>query len=277
MSTLTAPAPVPAVARQDRTGARFVDVLRSEWTKLRSVPSTMWTILAALVVGIGLSALISAVTAHAYADGKPDATRGWDPTAMSTSGGGLAQLAIAVLGTMVITSEYATRAIRVSLTAVPHRGRMLAAKAVVVAAVSVLVGEFMVFVSFLIGQAIISGKAPTASLSDHNVLRAVAGAGLYCGAIALLGLALGALLRSTAGAITTLVALLYVLPGLAQALPTGVRQPIEKFWPTQAGGQIVTVVPDPDALGPWAGFGVMCLFVALVLAVANWRLTHKDA
>src|ERR1700742_5053139 len=117
MSTRTVP--VPALARRERTGARFTDVLRSEWTKLRSVPSTRWTILVALVMGIGLSALISAITAQAYADGKADTIKGWDPAAISTSGGAIAQLAIAVLGTIVITNEYATRAILVSLTAVP--------------------------------------------------------------------------------------------------------------------------------------------------------------
>jgi ABC-type transport system involved in multi-copper enzyme maturation permease subunit len=272
MSTLTAPAAV----RADR-GARFSNVLRSEWTKLRSVPSTMWTIAVALLVGIGLSALISAITAHAYADGKADAMRNWDPTAMSTSGGGLAQLAIAVLGTLVITSEYATRSIRVSLAAVPKRGHLLAAKAAVVGGVSLVVGEVMAFVSFLIGQAIISGKAPTASLSDPTVFRAVAGAGVYCAAIALLGMALGALLRSTAAAITGLVALLYVLPGLVQALPSGFRDPITKFWPTVAGSSITNVVQDPKQLGPLAGMVVMLAFVGLVLAAANWRLNSKDA
>ncbi|HEY2831014.1 MAG TPA: ABC transporter permease [Sporichthyaceae bacterium] len=273
MSTITAPVAV----REDRDGARFSDVLRSEWTKLRSVPSTMWTILVAFAVCLGLSALISAVTAHAYAQGKQDVMHNWDPTNISTSGGALAQLAIAVLGTLVITSEYATRSIRLSLAAVPKRAHLLAAKAVVVGAVSLIVGEVMAFASFLIGQAIISGKAPTASLSDASVFRAVAGCGIYCGAIALLGMALGALLRSTAAAITSLVALLYVLPGLTQALPSGLRDPITKFWPTIAGSNITNVVQQDNQLGPWAGMAVMLTFVAAVLALANWRLTSKDA
>jgi ABC-type transport system involved in multi-copper enzyme maturation permease subunit len=271
MSTITA----PVALRPSR--ARFSDVLRSEWTKLRSVPSTMWTIAAAFVVCLGLSALISAVTSHAYAEGHQDVMRDWDPTSISTSGGALAQLAIAVLGVLVITSEYATRSIRVSLAAVPHRGALLAAKALVVGAVSLVVGEVMAFASFLIGQAIISGKAPTASLSDTSVFRAVAGAGVYCAAIALLGMALGALLRSTAAAVTSLVALLYVLPGLAQALPSGVRDPITKYWPTIAGGNITNVVHDPKQLGWFAGMVVMLVFVGAVLGVAHWRLTSKDA
>jgi hypothetical protein len=177
----------------------------------------------------------------------------------------------------VITSEYATRSIRLSLAAVPHRSALLGAKAVVVAAVSLIAAEVMLFASFLIGQAIISGKAPTASLSDPTVFRAVAGAGVYCSAISLLGMALGALLRSTAGAVTSLVALMYVLPGLAQALPSGVRDPITKYWPTIAGSNITNVVHDPKQLGWVAGMVVMLVFIAAVLAVANWRLTSKDA
>ncbi len=266
--------PVRAVAPVGAPG--FGDAVRSEWTKLRSVRSTVWTILVALVLGIGLSALISAVTANDYANGGESA-QNWDPAAMSTVGGFFAQLAIAVLGTLVITSEYATRSIRTSLAAVPQRGRLLGAKAVVVGTVGLVVGLVMAFTSFFIGQALISGKAPTASLSDPGVFRAVAGVGLYVGAIALLGMALGALLRSTAGGIFSLVAMLYVLPGVVQALPAGLRDPITKFWPTNAGAQIINTVQDPSMLGPWAGFAVMLTAIAGIGYAAHWRLTHTDA
>jgi hypothetical protein len=257
--------------------ATFTDVVRSEWTKLRTVPSTMWTLLVALTLGIGLSALISALTARAYDGSSPAAQSDWDPTAVSTSGGALAQLAIAVLGTMVVTSEYATRSIRTSLAAVPRRGRFLGAKALVVAVLSLVVGEVMAFGGFLCGQALISGNAPTASLGDPGVARAVVGVGLYVAAIALLGMALGTLLRSTAGAITTLVAVIYVLPGLAAILPSGARDPIEKYWPTQAGQQITNVVRDASSLSPWAGFADLCLAVLLTGAVAFVALARRDA
>lgn len=264
------------LARPTVAAPTFLDVARSEWTKLRSVRSTVWTVLIALTVGIGLSALISAIVANDYANGG-ESVRNWDPTPVSTSGGFLAQLAIAVLGTLAITSEYATRSIRTTLAAVPRRGRLLAAKATVVAAVSMVVGLVMAFGSFLIGQALISGKAPTASLSDPGVARAVFGVALYGSAIALLGMALGAVLRSTAGAIFALVALLFVLPGLAQMLPSGLRDPITKFWPTIAGEQITATVPDPEMLGPWAGFAVMLIAIAALGAVAYARLTRTDA
>jgi ABC-2 type transport system permease protein len=267
----------PLVPIRRLRAATFADVVRSEWTKLRTVPSTMWTLLVALTLGIGLSALISLLSAQAY-DGTSQVVQDdWDPTAISTSGGALAQLAIAVLGTMAITSEYATRSIRTSLAAVPRRGRLLGAKALVVAVVSLLAGELMAFGGFLSGQALIAGRAPTASLGDPGVFRAVAGVGLYVAAIALLGMALGTLLRSTAGAITTLVAVIYVLPGLAAVLPAGARDPIEKYWPTQAGQQITNVVQGGNALGPWTGFADMCLAIALTVVVAYVGLARRDA
>jgi len=265
---------IPAAAPR---AATFADVVRSEWTKLRTVPSTMWTLLIALALGIGLSALISALASQAYDPTSKAVQSDWDPTAVSTSGGALAQLAIAVLGTMVVTSEYATRSIRTSLAAVPRRGRLLGAKAVVVAAVALIVGEVMAFGGFLSGQALIAGNAPTAALGDPGVARAVAGVGLYVAAIALFGMALGTLLRSTAGAITTLVAVIYVLPGLAAILPAGARDPIEKYWPTQAGQQITNVVQGTNALSPWTGFADMCLAVALTSLVAYVSLARRDA
>jgi hypothetical protein len=257
--------------------AGFADVLRSEWTKVRSVPSTLWTLLVAIVLGIGLSALFSGLAAHAYKTGSHSARTGWDPTGVSTSGLAIAQLAIGVLGALAISSEYSTHAIRTSLTAVPRRGRFLSAKATVIAALAFVVGEVMSFIAFFIGQALISGSAPTAGLGDPNALRAVLGSGLYLTVVGLLGVGLGALLRSAAGAITALVAMLYVLPGLAHALPTSIQNTVTKYWPTNAGQQITSVVRGDHTLPAWPGFGVMCLFVAIVITAAALRLNRRDA
>jgi ABC-2 type transport system permease protein len=266
-----------AAVKAGYRAATYTDVLRSEWTKTRTVATTGWTLLAGVVIGLGLGALISALAARQYADDTPGVRAMWDPTSISGAGLSIAQLAIGVLGVLVITSEYATGAIRGGLTAVPRRGRFLAAKAVVVAGLTVLTAGFIAMVSFFIGQALISGHAPTASLGQPHVLRAVLGCGLYGMLVGLLGLALGALLRHAAAAVTVLVALLYVLPGIAVALPTSVERPVLKFWPTQAGQQVANVVPGPYALSPWAGFGVMCAFVALVLAAAHLSLRRRDA
>ncbi len=237
----------------------------------------MWTLLAAVVLGVGLGALISALAAHQYATGDRDARTLWDPTSISGAGLAVAQLALGVLGVLLVTGEYSTGAIRTGLIAVPRRGRFLTAKAVVIIALTFVVSEVTAFVAFFVGQAVISGQAPTASLGQPHVLRALIGCGLYGALIGLLGLALGALLRSAAAAITILVALMYVLPGVAAALPASIEHTVEKFWPTQAGQQITTVVRGAHTLAPWAGLAVMCLFVAIVAAAAFVTVDRRDA
>jgi ABC-2 type transport system permease protein len=255
----------------------FVDALRSEWIKVRTVPSTVWTLIVAAVLGVGLGALISAVAAHHYLSSPASVRAFWDPTSISAAGLALAQLAIGVLGSMVITSEYSTREIGVSLAAVPRRTRFLAAKAVVVVVLSFVAVDVMALAAFFIGQVLISGHAPTASIGQPHVLRALLGCGIYGASVALLGLALGTLLRSAAGAIAVLVAVIYVLPGIAAALPASVEHTVEKFWPTQAGQQLTTVVRAPRTLPPWSGIGIMCLFVGVLLTAAFLVLNHRDA
>jgi ABC-2 type transport system permease protein len=257
--------------------ATFGDVLRSEWTKLRSVRSTFWALAVTVVLGIGLGAVISAASAHGYAKSGVSGKLSWDPTAVSLDGMGIATLAIAVLGVLCISSEYSSGMIRTSLTAVPKRGRVLAAKSLVFAAVTFVVGEVTSFTAFFVGQALISGHAPHAALGDPGVARAVVGAGLALTALAVLSVAAGTLLRHPAAAIACMIALLFVLPGIAQALPDSWRNPVTEFWPTQAGGQLATVYQSPHTLQPWPGFGVMCLFVAIVYAIAWTLLDRRDA
>ena len=185
--------------------ATFADALRSEWTKLRSVRSTFWALTVTVVLGIGLGAAISALTAHGYAKSSASARLSWDPTNISLSGMAVAQLAIAVLGVLCISSEYSSGMIRTSLTAVPKRGRILAAKSLVFAAVTFVVGEATSFAAFFVGQALISGHPPTAALRDPGVIRAVAGGGLLLTAMAVLSVVAGALLRHPAAAIAAIV------------------------------------------------------------------------
>jgi ABC-2 type transport system permease protein len=267
----------PTIAKPSYRAAGFGDVLRSEWTKARTVRSTLWTLVVAAVLGIGLGALISALAAHHYAHSSASARLLWDPTSVTANGLAIAQLAISVLGVLLITSEYSTGAIGSTLAAVPRRQRLLAGKAVVVLALVFVVTEIIRFVAFFIGQALISGHAPTATLGQPGVLRALIGCGLYGALIGLLGLALGTILRSAAGAISVLVAVLFVLPGIAAALPASVEHTVEKFWPTQAGQQVDAVVRAAHTLSPWAGFGVFCLFVAIVSAIALVTMSRRDA
>ena len=183
--------------------ATFADVVRSEWTKLRSVRSTYWALIVAAVLGIGLGALISGISANHYAT-DPTVHINWNPTDRSLRSLGIAQLAFAILGVMVVTGEYSTGMIRTSLAAVPKRSRLLAAKALVWTAVALVAGEVISFITFLVGQALISGKAPSATLATHNVLasggrgRPLPGPARPAGASAS-----GVLLRHAAAAIGT--------------------------------------------------------------------------
>jgi ABC-2 type transport system permease protein len=277
MSTVVAVSETAAPRRRRHyRPATAVDAIVSEWTKLRTVRSTYWTLFIAAVLGIGLGALLSAVAANHYAT-DPGVRFRWNPTDHSLRSLLIAQLAFAIFGVMVVTGEYSTGMIRTSLAAVPKRGRLMGAKALVLTATALAAGEVISFATFFVGQALMSGKAPSASIADHNVLRAVAGAGLYLALLALLGLALGVLLRHAAAAIGCVVAILLVLPGIAQALPTSWSQPIEQYWPTNAGTQVAVVMRDSHTLPAWTGFGVMLLFVAIVLVVAFALLERRDA
>jgi ABC-2 type transport system permease protein len=257
--------------------SNFGDVLRSEWVKLRSVRSTFWALTVTVVLGVGLGAVISAVTAHAYAKFSVSSKLSWDPTGISQSGVAIASVAIIVLGVLCVSSEYSSGMIRTSLIAVPKRGRVLAAKSLVLAVVTFVVGEVVSFTAFFVSQALISGHAPHAVLGDPGVVRAVAGGGLYLTALAVLSVAAGTLLRHPAAAIASMLAILFVLPGIAQALPDSWRHPVTEFWPTQAGSQLTNVYHSADTLQPWPGFGVMCLFVAVVYAIAWTLLDRRDA
>jgi ABC-2 type transport system permease protein len=254
--------------------ATFADALRSEWTKFRSLRSTWATVLGTVVLGLGLGMLISSGMGESFHAMPPEEQAAFDPTNGSLTGLIVAQLAIGVLGVLVATSEYATGMIRTSLAAVPRRGRLLAAKAGVFTPAALIVGQAVAFGAFAVGQPVLAGEdAPHAALSDPEVLRAVTGAGLYLTLIGLVGVALGVLVRVTAAAISILVGGALIVPAFAGALP----DVVQKFWPTLAGGRIMAVTPNPDALGPWAGFGVLAASVALLLAAAYAVFRLRDA
>ena len=253
--------------------AGFSDALLSEWTKIRTLRSTFFTLAATVAFVVGLGALISYESSVHYTVGNGP----WDPTSMSLSGLVIGQLTIAVLGVLAITGEYSTGMIRTSLAVVPRRGRLLAAKAAVFGAVAVVTGELVSWVAFFVGQLMISGHQPTASLNQPDVARAVIGGGLYIALIGLMAVAAGTILRYTAAAITAVIAVLFVLPGVLEALPTSWRLPVEKYWPTRAGEQILMVTRDANALPAWLGFGELALFVAVLFALGYFLLQRRDA
>lgn len=266
----------------DRT-RNFGDVLRSEWTKLRSVRSTYWTLLAAVVVTVGISALVCSIYASQYSTMSASDRAFFDPTSFSLNGVFLAQFAIGVLGVLIITGEYSTGAIRSTLAAVPQRRTVLAAKATVFTAVTLVVGLVSCFAAFLVGQAILSTQGIQAHLGDPGVLRAVAGSGIYLAVLGLFALGVGTLIRRSAGAISALFGVILVLPVLVQTLPSSWSNVIAKYLPSNAGQAIAQTVqagphsPGGEMLSPWVGMGVFCLYAAVALAFAAVVLRRRDA
>ena len=279
MSTATA-APVTAPAVPVAGPVRFGRLLLSEWTKIRSVRATIWSLLLLVVLTLGFTALFTWLTVSQWDKADPAQQQRAIADPVSTilgSGFQLSQLAVCVLGVLVITSEYGTGMIRASLLAVPHRTPMLAAKAIVFAAVVFLVGELAAFPSFFLGAAILRSRAPV-TLSDLGVLRAVIGAGLYLAVLGLFALAIGALLRHTAAGITGVIAFILVLSPLAQLLPGSVGEHIHAYLPSEAGQLIAFAHRVPGGLlSPWQGFGVFCLWTAVLLTAAAYLLKRRDA
>jgi ABC-2 type transport system permease protein len=251
--------------------------LRAEWTKLRSVRSTVWTLLATIGLAVGFGALIGASHMSTWDNLDPSERLRFDPTSFSLSGLFLAQLAVGVLGVLVITSEYATGQIRATFAATPERLTVLAAKATTFTAVVIGTGLVASFGAFWVGQSIFASKGLDASISEPGVLRAVFGGALYLAGVGLLGVGLGTILRRTAGAIAALVGLLFILPIVTGFLPSSFQQTIGKYFPAEAGMSIFNVVPSPDALSPWAGFAVLIAYGIVTLAIGGVLLVRRDA
>jgi ABC-2 type transport system permease protein len=255
----------------------FVANVRAEWTKLRSVRSTVWTLLTTVGLAVGFGALVGVSQMSSWDDLDAAERLRFDPTSFSLSGLFLAQLAVGVLGVLVVTSEYATGQIRATFGATPQRLTVLAAKATTFTVVVLVAGMVASFSAFWLGQAIFASKGLEASLGDPGVLRAVAGGALYLAGVGILGVGLGTILRRTAGAVAALVGLLVVVPLATGFLPSSFQEAIAKYFPAQAGMAVFRVVPDPSALSPWAGFAVLVAYGALSLSAGAVLLVRRDA
>jgi ABC-2 type transport system permease protein len=260
--------------------AGFRGTLASEFTKIRSVRSTYWTLLVLLVVSVGIGAAITAGTAASWSRTSPSNQASFDPTQASVAGlFYLGQLVIVVLGAMTITAEYSTGMIRTSLTAMPRRTVVYAAKAAIFAVVALVITFVAAFASFYLGQALLTSTHDTATLSQPNVLRAVVGSALYVTLCGLFAFAIGAILRHTAGTITAVIGLLFVIPILVHLLPQSWYQDVDRWLPDAAGRALsVTVGPQPAHLfSPWNQFAVFAIYTAIVLVVGAVLFRNRDA
>jgi ABC-2 type transport system permease protein len=258
------------------SGVTPARVVRSEWTKLRSLRSTRLSLLVAAGLIVGLGAVIPAVTVADWTAADEPRRAGFDAFQTAIGGIFLAQLAFGVLGVLLITGEWATGMARATFAAVPRRLPVLWAKLLVFAAVTVVLAGASCLTAFLVGQAILAKEDLAVSLGDPHIARALVGSALYLTAIGALGLGLGATLRSTAGGVATLFGLLLVLPTVVSALPGRWADRITPYLPMDAGLAVVSPSPEPTMLAPWAGFGVLCAYAAGAILLAAVLLVRRD-
>lgn len=263
----------------DRLKVTMPRVITSEWIKFWSLRSTWITLAAAVVVFVGIGLLASSIGMDGGAGagpGAPGPGQAIDPTSLSLAGTTFAQLILGTLGVLLTATEYSTGMIRSTLAAVPKRLPVLFAKAGVFVTAVLAVSMVASFAAFLGGQAILGSDG--VSLSDPGVLRAVVGTAVYLTGAGVLGLALGALLRSTAAAITSVFGLLFVLPGIAGLLlPDSWSDAITAYLPSNAGSAFTAITQGADQLSPWAGLAVFVGYLVVATGAAARRLATADA
>ncbi|MFR9797000.1 ABC transporter permease [Streptomyces sp. MS06] len=251
-------------------------VIRSEWTKIRSVASTMWTLSLALVVTLALGMLIAALSRSQFDKMSERDRLSFDPTFISFAGMSLGQLAMIVFGVLVVSNEYSSGMIRTSLAAVPQRGTFLFSKISVATGLALAVGMVTSFAAFFLGQAMLGEHR--AAIGDTGVLRAVFGGGLYMALIAVFSMGVAAMLRSPMLSLGILMPFFFLISNILGNVDA--TKKVGQFLPDQAGSrimQVVTPIGDDTPYGPWGGLGIMALWVVAALAGGYLLLKRRDA
>jgi ABC-2 type transport system permease protein len=273
MSTLANAERLPRTPGVGRVTQARVAV--SDWTKLWSVRSTRWSLLAAFLFTVGVAALACAVVSHHYPQMSAHDKADFHPLDVNLAGVQLAQLAIGVLGVLIITAEYSTGMIRASFTAVPKRLPVLWAKAGVFGAVTFALMLPAILIAFFVGEAILAGHHINIAFTAPHVIRILFGAALYLTVVGLFGLGLGAIVRNTAGGIASFAAIMFVLPPLMNVLPTSWNNAASPYLPLQAGEAILAMTPGGH-LSPWAGLALFAGYAAATIAIAAVLLVRRD-
>jgi ABC-2 type transport system permease protein len=269
-------------AAAPRYRASLAGTLRSELTKLRSVRSTYWTVIVLILAGVGFSIADCAGTAAHWSSTPAAARATFDATQNSVTGLALlGQLVIVVLGALVITSEYSTGMIRTSLTVMPKRETLYAAKAAVFGAVALVISMVISFASFFIGQALLSSTHHAATLSTPNALRSVIVTGLFVTVCGLFAYGFGAILRHTAAAMTTVYGLLFLLPQLAKALPNAWYADVVRWLPGGDALNVLTATTPgqnfPHLFSAWGELAVFAGYAAILLIAGLLLFRKRDA
>ena len=275
MSAVTQAQQIPRLSDVGRVTQLRVAV--SEWTKLRSLRSTLWSLFAAILLTILLPVLFAAITSSHWGSMSPHERADRHPLDIALAGVNLSQLAIAVLGVLVITGEYSTGMIRASFAAGPKRLPVLWAKTAVFALVTFLLMVGPVVIAFFASQAILSRHhILQVSFSHPGVARSVIGGAVYLMLVGIFALGIGAIVRNTAGAIATFAGIFFVIPPLMNILPSSWNDAISKYLPSEAGRQLFSLTHDSNSLSPAAGGLLFVGYCALTLAIAAVLLVRRD-
>lgn len=275
---MSAVAPNVRVPRLDVTGrVRFQRVLLSEWTKLRSVRSTKWSLAVGFLLTIAFPVIFAFATRSHWGSMSPSDRAGRHPLDIALAGVNVAQLAIAVLGVLLISAEYSTGSIRSTFTAVPKRLPVLWAKLLDYAVVSFVLVLPAVLVSFFATQAILTSIPQLQiSFSQPGVARSVICGAVYVMLVGIFALAIGAIVRNTAGGIAAFAAIFFVLPPLMFTLPTSWNNAISQYLPSEAGRQIFALHHAAHTLTPLTGGLVFAGYCAAAILIAAVLLVRRD-
>jgi len=281
MTMLDTPPPlaVPRLSADDAGQLKVTQtrVVRSEWLKMRTLRSSWLTFGLAVLSVPGIGIAIAWSTANDWTHMRPRQQNRFDPLGDPLSGFNLSQLAIGVLGILLISGEYSGGMIRATLAAVPKRLPVLWAKLAVFTTITLVFMVPTAIFTFFASEKLLSVRHIQTSWSTPNVPRIVIGIGLYLAVIAVLAIGIGAITRNVATAIGAFVAILLVLPVIASALPQIWADRINKWLPSEAGQALLGISSDTATLSPWRGFAVFCGYAALSVVIAAMLLKRRDA
>lgn len=271
-TTLDYTVPYVATVPEGRAGLR--QAVRAEWTKFWSVRSTPWSLVALLIVTIGLS-LLSTNALRSQHGIALDAMR------RIFVGFNLGQFAIGVLGVLFISAEYGTGQIRSTLSVMPRRSVVVAAKAIVMGGVGLVVGEILSFATFFIGDAMLSGTSAHVAFSAPGVLRVLIESGIYLSLLGLIGLGIATLLHNSAGAIATLAGFVLVLTLLVSAMPTVIINAVSRYLPANIGATVFSTNSSPrlssvPVFSATTGLVVLASYVVILLGFGVYTMVRRD-
>ncbi|WP_249021124.1 ABC transporter permease subunit [Conexibacter sp. S30A1] len=258
-------------------GVTLPRVTHSEWTKLWTLRSTRWSLFLAFVAQAGLGPLIALIEMSRWSQLGLQQRLTINPIDHSLGGWHLAQLAVAILGVMTMTGEYHTGMIRSSFMAAPKRLPVLWAKLLVFSAVTLVLMVIAAFIGFLGAQAIFAEHHVNVTLGAPDALRAIFGVALVITATGAMCVALGTIVRRTAGGIALFVGVFFVLPGLVDILPSATANALQPYLPSTASSGLAQALAQPHSFTPWGGFALFCGYTVAVIVIAAVLLKRRDA